>query len=74
MSPSDGHIAAIRDLVEPASGDELMRFLGFVNYFSRFVDHFAVVAKPLYDVLKGTGFSKRRKPGRRLSIPDWDTR
>ncbi len=66
LQPSAGHIAAIRALVEPASGDELMRFLGLVNYFSDFVDHFADTAKPLYNVLKGTGFSKKRRRGQNL--------
>ncbi len=32
-----------------------MRFLGLVNYFSDFVDHFADIAKPLYSALKGMG-------------------
>lgn len=65
---------AIRALVEPASGDELMRFLGLVNYFSDFVDHFAETAAPLYEVLKGTGLSKKRRHGQRLVIPHWKER
>ncbi len=74
LQPSAGHIAAIRALVEPAYGDELMRFLGLVNYFSDFVDHFADIAKPLYSALKGMGFSKKRRHGQKLIIPDWDRR
>lgn len=74
LRPSDKHVEAIRALVEPASGDELMRFLGLVNYFADFVDHFAETAAPLYAVLKGTGFSKKRKHGQRLIIPDWKQR
>ncbi len=74
LQPSVGHVRAIRALVEPASGDELMRFLGLVNYFSDFVDHFADSARPLYNVLKGTGFSKKRRRGHKLIIPDWDQR
>lgn len=31
LRPSDKHVEAIRNLVEPASGDELMRFLGLTN-------------------------------------------
>ncbi len=43
-------------------------------YFSDFVDHFADTAKPLYNVLKGTGFSKKRRRGQKLIILDWDQR
>ncbi len=48
-----------------------MRFLGLVNYFAEYVDHFADSARPLYNVLKGTGFSKRRRRGQKLIIQDW---
>eukprot|EP00171_Calliarthron_tuberculosum_P022965 IDg22965t1 len=74
LHPSTKHVEAIHQLVEPASGDELMRFLGLMNYFSDFIDHFADTARPLYSVLIGTGFSKKRKRGQKLITPDWDRR
>eukprot|EP00171_Calliarthron_tuberculosum_P002219 IDg2219t1 len=74
VKPSDKHVKAIRELVEPASVDELMRFLGLANYFSIHVDHFSELAKPLYDVLKGTGFSKKKRRGKILNVPDWNSR
>ena len=74
LRPSDKHVEAIRALEMPRFGDELMRFLGLLNYFADFVDHFAETAAPLYEVLKGTGFSKKRKHGQRLVIPDWKQR
>ena len=74
IRPSEAHIEAIGRLVEPASGDELMRFLGLVNFFSDFVDHFSETAAPLYQVLKGTGFSKKRKHGQKFKIHDWEER
>ena len=74
IQPSEAHVEAICNLVEPASGTELMRFLGLVNFFSDFVDHFAETAAPLYEVLKGTGFSKKRKHGQKFKIHDWDMR
>ena len=74
LRSSDKHTKAIRALVEPRSGDELMRFVGLVNYFADFIDHFAETAAPLYEVLKGTGFSKKRRHRQRLIIPDWDER
>ena len=51
-----------------------MRFLGPVNYFSRFVDHLAELLRPLYEMIKGTGFSKKRKKGTLLIIKDWEKR
>lgn len=51
-----------------------MRFLGLMNFFSDFIDHFAETAIPLCAALKGTGFSKKRKHGQKLKIPDWDKR
>lgn len=70
IRPSDKHVEAIRSLEEPRSGDELMRFLGLANDFSEFVDHFGEQAAPLYAVLKDTGFSRKRRHGQRLVIPD----
>lgn len=74
IRPSQAHLEAIERLTEPASGSELMRFLGLVNFFSDFIDHFAETAAPLYEVLKGTGFSKKRKHGQKFRIPDWHRR
>jgi len=51
-----------------------MRFLGLVQYFADFIDHFAETAAPLYIVLKGTGFSTKRRHGQRFFIPDWNER
>lgn len=38
--PSDGHIRTIRNLVEPSSGDELMKFLGLMNSLQGFLTTF----------------------------------
>lgn len=74
VTPSAGLVDAIERLVESASGDELMRFLALASYFFRFVDHFANLSRPLYDVLKRTGFSKKRRLGTRFVIPDLNER
>lgn len=48
-----------------------MRYLGLANYFSSFVDYYAEDAPLPFDVLKGTGFSKKKKIySQRLVIPD----
>ena len=72
IEPSDLHAQAIRELHQPQNSEDWMRFLGLANYFSEFVDHFADAARPLYAVLRGTGFNKRKRAGKRLVIPDWN--
>lgn len=43
FQPSYEHVADIRELVEPEGGEQLMRFLGHMNFFSDFIDHFSEV-------------------------------
>ena len=74
IKPSHAHVQAIKRLVEPGGGEELMRFLGLMNFFSDFIDHFSENSRPLHEVLVGTGFNKKKKRGQRLQIPDWDRR
>lgn len=72
--PFDGHVQAIGELVKPASGEELMRFIILVNYFSELINQFLELARILYDVLKGTRFSKKRARRKKLIIHEWDAR
>lgn len=37
-----------------------MKFLGLLNVFAAFVDHFAAKAAAIYQVLQGTGFNKKK--------------
>ncbi|KAG5670721.1 hypothetical protein PVAND_000965 [Polypedilum vanderplanki] len=43
---------AIREWIKPATGKEMQRFLGFINWYRRFVKNFASVAAPLYEISK----------------------
>lgn len=72
--PFNGHVKAIFQLVEPASVDELIYFLGLVSYISRFIDRSSEVARPLYVVLERTVFSKKRSQGKILFIHEWVAR
>lgn len=74
LKPSAAHVKAIWELVEARNGEELMRFLGLVNYFSDFVDHFAEIARPLHAVLKGPDFNRKKRRGSHLVIKDWGRR
>ncbi|KAA8491611.1 Retrovirus-related Pol polyprotein from transposon 17.6 [Porphyridium purpureum] len=75
IRPSDEHVQSIRDLQEPRDAAALVRFLGLVNWFSQHIPRFAEMVQPLYDVLKGTGWN-RKKRGRweRIIIKDFTDR
>ena len=42
-----GKVEAIRNWPEPKNKKELQQFLGFVNFYRRFVEGFAKIVKPL---------------------------
>lgn len=60
VRPSEGHVEAVKGLKEPTNLKELLRFLGLMNYFSSFIPFFSDRAKPLYEILKGSGFNKKK--------------
>ena len=71
--PSDGHVEAIQALQEPRNGTELLRFIGLVNYFADFVPDYTERARPLQELLKGSGFNRKKKYRRQLfHIPGWE--
>lgn len=72
LRSSNKHIESVHKLVEPVPGDEVLSFLGFVNFSFAFLDNFAKTAAPLYDVLKETGFTKKKKHDQRVAVPDWN--
>ena len=43
----EGKVEAIKDWPEPQNKKELQQFLGFVNFYQRFIEGFAKIAKPL---------------------------
>ena len=61
LLPSQKHIEGIKNLRCPTSGAELLRFIGFINYFAQFIEHFSHRMRPLQKVLEGSGFNKKKK-------------
>lgn len=70
LSPCAGNVKTIRHSVEPVPSDERMHFIRGMRYIARFVDHIARLVKPLYKVLKNTGFPNKPTPGMRLLLLD----
>ncbi|KAI2645540.1 Transposon Tf2-9 polyprotein [Labeo rohita] len=53
ISVDQGKIEAITNWPVPTSIKELQRFLGFSNFYRRFIDKYSDVASPLTSLLKG---------------------
>ncbi|KAL0160101.1 hypothetical protein M9458_043826, partial [Cirrhinus mrigala] len=47
-------VAAVSQWKEPQTIKELQRFLGFVNFYRRFIKNFSLLATPLTSMLKGS--------------------
>ncbi|PLW26847.1 hypothetical protein PCANC_25435 [Puccinia coronata f. sp. avenae] len=47
-----GKVKAVTDWPTPRNVTELQRFIGFANFYRRFIDHFSGTARPLHDLTK----------------------
>ena len=52
MTPTEAKLKAVRDWSRPQDLHGIRSFLGFANYYRRFVRNFAEVANPLTDLTK----------------------
>jgi hypothetical protein len=46
------HVESINNFPVPKTCKDVQRFLGLTSYFRKFVQHFAIIARPLYCLLK----------------------
>ena len=53
IQPSEEHIKAIIDFLEPDSNTSIQRFVGMAEHFRQFIGHFTHLARPLNNHLKG---------------------
>ena len=51
LKPDEEKIKAVKDMPKPASKQDVQRFLGFVNYLSKFAPHLPDVCEPLRRLL-----------------------
>ena len=54
-------VATVRDWPRPKTFRDIQVFLGFANFYRRFIHHYSAVAGPLTDLLKGS--KEGKKPG-----------
>jgi hypothetical protein len=52
IGTADGTVKAVKEFPEPKNVKQLQRFLGLCVYYRRFVQGFAKIAAPLYNLLK----------------------
>jgi RNase H-like domain found in reverse transcriptase/Reverse transcriptase (RNA-dependent DNA polymerase) len=74
IKPGVEHQNTMARFREPTNGSELLRFLGVLNFFGEFIEDGALRMAPLYDVLVGTGWNKKKKRRDRVRIADWERR
>ena len=60
ISPSDSHVKTLSEFPEPEDAQALLRFLGILTFVGRFVERLSERAVPLYEVLKGTGWNRKK--------------
>ena len=53
IHPTESKVKEIRDFPKPTTAHELRRFLGFINYYHRFIPNCAKILLPLHDHLRG---------------------
>ena len=51
ISPDNDRIKALQLAPKPQSSEQLQSFLGFAQYYSRFVPNFSVLTQPLYQLI-----------------------
>ena len=54
ISMDPGKLRGIRDWPPPTTLKQVRGFLGFGNFYRRFIRHFSNLAKPINDLLKRT--------------------
>jgi hypothetical protein len=62
VSMDPGRVSSIAEWPEPQSYRDIQQFIGFANYYRRFIEGFSRITRPLNQMLKG--MVNGRKPGR----------
>ena len=54
MTPTEAKLKAVQDWAAPKDVKGVRSFLGFANYYQRFIQNFAVIADPLTSLMRRT--------------------
>jgi hypothetical protein len=71
---SDDHTAVFANFKEPRNASELLRFIGLVIFFGKHVESAADRLAPLYEVLVGTGWNRKKSKKQKIVLADWAKR
>jgi hypothetical protein len=71
VRPSDDHNAVFANFKEPQNASELLRFIGLVIFFGEHVESAADRLAPLYEVLVGTGWNRKKRKEQKVVVADW---
>lgn len=52
LAPDPAKVTAVRNLAPPTCVKGVRSFLGMAGYYRRFISHFAIIARPLFNLLK----------------------
>ena len=63
------HLEAVAKWPTPTSVKELQTFLGFVNFYRKFIRGYASIADPLYSLLRGDKTAKKPKHSHKHNKP-----
>lgn len=74
IRPSNDHLAVFSRFREPRNAADLLRFIGLVGFFGEHVEGAADRLAPLYEVLVGTGWNKKKPKRRKVVVSDWEQR
>jgi hypothetical protein len=70
VRPSDDHTAVFANFKEPRNASELLRFIGLVIFFGEYVESAADRLAPLYEVLVGTGWNRKKRKEQKVVVAD----
>jgi len=55
IKPNPRNVEKIKDTEVPKNTTELKKFLGMAQYYRQYINRYADVVRPLYDMLKEDG-------------------
>jgi len=74
LQPNEVHLSAVRHYPEPYDRNSLLRSIGICRLFEAFLPDLPRRIQPLYEVLVGTNWKKKKRKAVSEVIPEWDSR